>query len=116
MPTNAIDTAAKEAEKAKATLKTAANQAEKSFAEVAESAKASITEAASRAEAAIRDGLDSLRKHSRDYAGQAGDQLDHAQRYVVERVKEKPLTATVAGVGVGILIGLLLANRGGDRR
>jgi ElaB/YqjD/DUF883 family membrane-anchored ribosome-binding protein len=30
-------------------------------------------------------------------------------------VKERPVTATLAGIGVGLLIGLLLAGRG-DRR
>ncbi len=37
------------------------------------------------------------------------------QRYVVERVKERPVTATLAGLGVGLLLGLLLANRSQPR-
>ena len=45
----------------------------------------------------------------------AGEQFEVAQRYVVDRVKERPVTATLAGIGVGLLIGLLLAGRG-DRR
>jgi ElaB/YqjD/DUF883 family membrane-anchored ribosome-binding protein len=41
--------------------------------------------------------------------------VDEAQRYVVERVKERPVTATLAGIGVGLLLGLLLANRSQPR-
>jgi len=37
--------------------------------------------------------------------------VEEAQRYVMERVKERPMTATLAGLGVGVLIGLLLSNR-----
>ncbi len=105
-----------EAAKAKAALKNAAGNAEANFQEAAEHAKAAITEAANRAEAAIREGLETFRAQSRTYTDAAGHQLDVAQRYVSERVKERPITATLAGVGVGLLLGLLLAGRGGDRR
>ena len=41
-------------------------------------------------------------------------QVDEASRYVSERVRERPITATLAGLGVGVLLGLLLAgNRSG---
>jgi ElaB/YqjD/DUF883 family membrane-anchored ribosome-binding protein len=104
-----------EAQKAKEALKSAALHAEKSFAEVAEQAKAGIVDAANRAEVAIREGLETFRAQSRTYTDTASHQIDVAQRYVTERVKERPLTATLAGVGVGVLLGLLLAGRG-DRR
>lgn len=113
--TNVPTGAETEAAKAKTSLKNAANHAEKSFAEAAEAAKTSITEAATRAEIAIKEGLETFRAQSRTYADTAGHQLDVAQRYVSERVKERPITATLAGVGVGLLLGLLLAGRG-DRR
>lgn len=105
-----------EAAKAKTSLKSAATHAEKSFSEAADAAKASITEAANRAETAIREGLDTFRAQSRTYADTATQQFDVAQRYVSERVKERPITATLAGVGVGLLLGILLAGRSGDRR
>lgn len=120
MPTDAttpgISPAAKgEAAQAKTALKDAAKHAERSFVEVADQARERLSEAASRTEAAVREGLDTLRAQSRAYTDTASQQFDEAQRYVVERVKERPVTATLAGVGVGLLIGLLLAGRG-DRR
>ena len=79
-----------------------------------EGAKAMLADYARRAERIVQDGLETLRANSRVYVDSAGQQIDTAQRYVVERVKERPVTATMAGVGVGVLIGLLIA--GGRRR
>ncbi|WP_245863788.1 hypothetical protein [Caulobacter mirabilis] len=114
MPTNA-KTPLPDTEAVKTDLKNAAKTAERSFVEAADAARERLTEAAHRTEAAVREGLETLRAQSRAYADTAGEQFDQAQRYVVERVKERPVTATLAGVGVGLLIGLLLASRS-DRR
>lgn len=85
--------------------------AERSFQEAADLAKASISEAAVKAQRVMQETLETLRAQSRTYADTAGEQIDVAQRYVVERVKERPVTATMAGLGVGLLLGLLLAGR-----
>ncbi|MFC3078635.1 hypothetical protein ACFODL_11105 [Phenylobacterium terrae] len=74
----------------------------------------SFNEAAKKFERTVQDSLETLRAQSRAYADTAGQQLDEAQRYVVERVKEKPLASTGIAVGVGVILGLLLA--GGRRR
>jgi len=79
------------------------------------SANGSVHDAARKAERMIQDGIEILRSHSRVYVDAAGQQFDSAQRYVSERVKERPMTATMAGVGVGLLLGLLLAG-GRSRR
>lgn len=75
-----------------------------------EHAKAAISEAARRAERVFQDSIETLRSQSRVYVDAAGEQFGSAQRYVTERVKERPMTATMAGVGVGLLLGLLLAG------
>lgn len=70
----------------------------------------SFNDAAKRFEQAVQDGVEQLRAQSRAYADTATQQLDEAQRYVVEHVRERPLAATGVAVGVGLLIGLLLAG------
>jgi ElaB/YqjD/DUF883 family membrane-anchored ribosome-binding protein len=69
-----------------------------------------FAEAKGKIQQAVQDGLEQLRSHSRTYTDNAGQQLDHAQQYVTERVRERPLAATGAALGVGILIGLLLSS------
>jgi ElaB/YqjD/DUF883 family membrane-anchored ribosome-binding protein len=80
-----------------------------------------IRELARRAEEAVRaraeklrDTADELRGRARDYYDDASEHLDTAQRYIVERVQERPVASTLAAVGVGVLIGLVLS--GGRRR
>jgi ElaB/YqjD/DUF883 family membrane-anchored ribosome-binding protein len=99
------------AESAEARINGAADAAERSFQEAVDAAERKIAEAARRAERVLRDGVENLRAHGREYGETATQSLDEAQRYVIERVKERPLTATFAGLGVGLLIGLLLSTR-----
>jgi ElaB/YqjD/DUF883 family membrane-anchored ribosome-binding protein len=73
-----------------------------------------FSEAARKFEKTVQDSLETLRAQSRAYADTAGQQIDEAQRYVVERVKERPLASTGVAVGIGMILGLLLA--GGRRR
>ncbi len=98
------------------TAPAAANSEQHSFSEAAELARQSINETAVRAQRAVQDTLETLRAQSRTYVDNAGQQFDIAQRYVTERVKERPMTATLAGVGVGLLLGLLLAGRNHNSR
>lgn len=69
-----------------------------------------FAEARGKIQQAVQDGLEQLRAQSRTYADSAGEQLDQAQQYVTERVRERPLASTGAALGVGVLIGLLLAS------
>jgi ElaB/YqjD/DUF883 family membrane-anchored ribosome-binding protein len=69
-----------------------------------------FSEARGKIQQAVQDGLEQIRAQSRTYADSAGEQLEHAQHYMTERVRERPLAATGAALGVGILIGLLLSS------
>ena len=80
-------------------------------ADVAAQTEQSIAELAKRAEQAIKEGLAELKARSRDYADVAGEQFETAQQYVTDRVQERPITATLAALGVGVLVGYLLAGR-----
>jgi ElaB/YqjD/DUF883 family membrane-anchored ribosome-binding protein len=78
---------------------------------VAAQTEQSLAELAKRAEAAIKEGLAELKERSRDYADVAGEHFETAQQYVADRVQERPITATLAALGVGVLVGYLLAGR-----
>ncbi|HQR88120.1 MAG: hypothetical protein B7Z44_10980 [Caulobacter sp. 12-67-6] len=116
MPADVLKTAAKDADKVKSAAAAAVDHAEHSFVEAANAAKVSLAEAAKRVEKSVAEGFDTLRAQSRTYTDTAGQQLDDAQRYVTERVRERPLTATLAGLGVGVLIGLLIAGNRNTHR
>ena len=91
-----------------------------------------LKEFANRAERIVREGADDLRGRAdqlrgrareyaeefrgraSDYYDEAQDRFDVAQRYLVERVQERPIASTLAAVGVGVVLGLLLS--GGRRR
>jgi ElaB/YqjD/DUF883 family membrane-anchored ribosome-binding protein len=105
---NRLESAAGEARAAAGSL---ADHGQKAIADVAAVAERSISEAARTAERALREGLDAIRSHAKTYTEEASDNVDVAQRYVMKRVKERPVTATLTGLGIGLLIGLLLSNR-----
>lgn len=90
----------------------AIDHAQRALKETLATAERRLSEAANSAERAIRHGIETLRVQTRAYAGPAGQSVDDAQRYMIERVKERPVTATLAGLGVGLLLGLLLSSRG----
>ena len=115
MSTNAKTPAASEVDQAKTALKSAALHAERGFVDAADQARERLTEAAHRTETAVREGMETLRAQSRAYADSAGQQFDQAQSYVVAKVKERPVESALVTLGVGVVIGLLLASRG-DRR
>ena len=80
-------------------------------ADVAAQTEKSLAELARRVEKALTEGLAELKDRSRDYADVAGEQFDTAQQYVSDRVQERPITATLAALGVGVLVGFLLSGR-----
>ena len=80
-------------------------------AKIAADAQKAIADAAKRIEATVQQGLEQLRAQSRVYADVAGEQLDDAARVASEQIRARPLAATGAALGIGVLIGMLLASR-----
>ena len=72
---------------------------------------AKIAADAKRIEATVQQGMEQLRAQSRVYADVAGEQLDEAARAASEQIRARPLAATGVALGVGVLIGMLLASR-----
>jgi ElaB/YqjD/DUF883 family membrane-anchored ribosome-binding protein len=65
------------------------------------------------AERAFHDGLERVRgrKQTREAVDAAGERLESARLYMIDRVQERPFTTTLAVLGAGFLIGLLFAGR-----
>jgi len=103
MPANAVDAAASDAKSATASAVDSATQ-------LASQAERRFADAAKRFEKVVSEGIDQIRAQSRTYADATVEHLDEAQRYVVDRVRERPLVAAGAALGVGVLIGLLIAG------
>ncbi len=70
-------------------------------------------QASERARAVLGDRVDRWRDRGEEYADAAGEGLETARVFVVDRVQERPLAAAAAALGVGFLLGVLLA---GSRR
>ncbi|HEY5071022.1 MAG TPA: hypothetical protein VII63_03225 [Caulobacteraceae bacterium] len=111
MPVDTMNQAADEAKEARKAANSAADHGQRAFSEAVSAAERTLSEAARTAEKVFREGVESLRNQTRIYTDSAGQHVDEAQRYVMDRVKERPMTATLAGLGVGVLLGLLLSNR-----
>ncbi len=92
----------------------AARSAAKSTVDIAEDAveraERTLADAAHRIEKAVAEGVHQIRNHGKAYAAEAADQIEDAQRYVVGQVRGRPLAATGLALGVGVLIGLILAG------
>lgn len=80
-------------------------------ARISADAQKAIAEAAKRIEAAVQQGLEQVRAQSRVYADAAGEQFDEATRVASEQIRARPLASTGAALGIGVLIGMLLASR-----
>ena len=87
-----------------------ARQTARSARDTIEEGRRALPKLKTDARKAFDDGVDQLRTQASDYADQAGDQFDTARLYMVERVQERPLTATLAALGAGFVLGLLFAG------
>lgn len=82
------------------------------FNEAVSAAKTLLADATRTTEKAIKDGVETLKAKTKAYSGPASRTVDDARRHVVERMKERPVTAALAGLGAGFLLGVLLSSRG----
>lgn len=98
---------------AQAKLAETAKAAQKAIqeSETLAAAQAKLSEKAKAAQEALRGQADALMERTRGYRENAGQQFNDAQDYLVERIKERPVTAALTGLGVGLILGLLLSNR-----
>lgn len=69
-----------------------------------------LKEQAGRASRVAQDAYDTIRTRAGPYIDDAGDRWAVAERYLVDRVQKQPLTTTFAALGVGVLVGLILAG------
>jgi ElaB/YqjD/DUF883 family membrane-anchored ribosome-binding protein len=90
--------------------------------EKATAAETRLRAKAAETEARLREQSDELRQRARgyydtarvrgqEYYDEASERFDEAQRYLVERVQERPVQSTAIALGVGVVLGLLLAGR-----
>jgi ElaB/YqjD/DUF883 family membrane-anchored ribosome-binding protein len=96
-------------DKADETVKTA-RKAARNARDTYDEGKRAIPELARTAQKVFADGVERLRVQSGDAADVAGEQIDQAKLYVVDRVQERPFTATLAALGAGFVLGLLFAS------
>ena len=90
--------------------------------EKATAAEARVRAKAADAEARLREQSEVMRERARGYSAtarvrgqeyydEAQERFDEAQRYITERVQERPVQSTAIALGVGVVLGLLLAGR-----
>ena len=87
-----------------------ARQTARSARDTVEEGRRQLPKLKGEARKAFDDGVEQLRGQVHDAADQAGEQFDTAKLYMVERVQERPMTATLAALGAGFVLGLLFAG------
>jgi ElaB/YqjD/DUF883 family membrane-anchored ribosome-binding protein len=90
----------------------AAGRAERAFKDGLAEAERAMTEAAKVAERVIRQGIEAVRAQSNAYSADPAQTVEDTHRFIVERIKKRPVTSALAGVGVGFILGLMVSGRG----
>ena len=98
------------ADKAVRAARSAAKSTVDAAEDAVEQAERKLADAARRIEKAVAEGVEQIRAQGKVYAAEAADQFEDAQRYVAGQVRERPLAATGVALGIGVLIGLILAG------
>jgi len=103
--------ASEEAQQAREAVNNATDHGQRAFSEALGAAERAISSATKAAERILKDSLDALHAQTSSYTDEARQHLEEGRRYVAEHVIQRPMTATFAGLGVGLLLGLLLSGR-----
>ena len=69
-----------------------------------------LRDLAAQADEKVRARAAELRQRAQRYYDEASERFDEYQRYLTERVQERPLQSTGIALGVGVILGLLLAG------
>jgi ElaB/YqjD/DUF883 family membrane-anchored ribosome-binding protein len=102
---------AEEAQQARESVNSAADEGRKVLSDALSAAERTIGSATKAIERAFKDSLEAVHAQIRAYTNEARQPLEGGQRYVSKQVRQRPLTATLAGLGMGLLLGLLLSSR-----
>ena len=84
--------------------------ARKATAEAAAQTGKAINQLARTASTAVQERIDGLGINSKDYVDYAGDKLEDVQQYVTGKIKEQPVKAALAALGIGVVLGFLLSR------
>lgn len=103
----ATQDAARDADSSLDHAKKAVNSAKEAF----ESSKRALPEITKEAQRLVGERVTELRGRGKEAASVAGDKLEDARLYATDQIQERPLAATLAALGVGFLLGLLISGR-----
>ena len=79
--------------------------------EALESGRRAIPGVTKEAQRIVGERVTELKGRGKEYADKAGDSLEDARLYVTDQVQERPITATLAALGAGFLLGMLFSGR-----
>ena len=85
-------------------------EAHKATAEAAAETGRALNDLARRAGAAMQDRFEDIGVNPRQYADYAGEKIDTAQEFLTTKIKEKPVQAALTALGIGVVVGFLLAR------
>jgi ElaB/YqjD/DUF883 family membrane-anchored ribosome-binding protein len=106
-----FEDASREADAATSAAHDLAEHGRRAIKEALHVAEGRLNDAATVAEQAFREGVEAFLNQARGYGDAAEERLSDSGRYVLARVKDRPLTAAMVGIGVGIVLGVLLSSK-----
>jgi ElaB/YqjD/DUF883 family membrane-anchored ribosome-binding protein len=68
-----------------------------------------------RAEDAVKKGVETSKQKLNDAIDTTAERVDQAHMFIKDQARERPVALTAAAIGVGLLVGLVLANNGRRR-